>query len=193
MNKNSIRNQMKETLAHLAKPIYEDYSYKIASRLAEQAEWQQAKIVGITISKFPEVDTYQIIRRAWELGKKVAVPKCIPKEKKLVFRELTEFCQLESVFYGLFEPIPEITEEIAANQIDLLIVPGLAYTKEGYRLGFGGGYYDRFLGNFPGHTLSLAFNEQVVQHFPVEKHDIPVSKLITPTEIIEIRCSEHFK
>ncbi|MEH7303972.1 5-formyltetrahydrofolate cyclo-ligase [Neobacillus drentensis] len=187
INKVLIRKEMKETLSKLTKSLYENYSDKIANRLYEDQDWKQAQVIGITISKNPEVDTYQIIRKAWELGKQVVVPKCDPKEKKLSFRTITDFSQLETVFYGLFEPIETLTSSISSDQIDLLIVPGLAYTREGYRLGFGGGYYDRYLLNYQGKTLSLAFSEQLVPQFPVENHDIPVSKIITNDEVIKIR------
>ncbi|CRK84137.1 5-formyltetrahydrofolate cyclo-ligase [Neobacillus massiliamazoniensis] len=183
-DKNSVRKQMKETLSHLTTPLYEDYSYKIAKRLYDEQDWKDAAVIGITISKQPEVDTYQIIRKAWELGKRVVVPKCIPKEKKLLFRALTEFSQLESVFYGLLEPIEAKTEEVVPSQIDLLIVPGLAYTQAGYRLGFGGGYYDRFLRDYDGKTISLAFNCQIIPQIDLEEHDLPVSKIITNTGVI---------
>jgi 5-formyltetrahydrofolate cyclo-ligase len=186
-DKDSIRKQMKETLSNLTKPLYEDYSYKIAKRLFEQTDWKEAQVIGITISKQPEVDTYQIIRKAWELGKQVVVPKCDPKEKKILFRKLTQFSQLESVFYGLFEPIEAETIGVESSQIDLLIVPGLAYTREGYRLGFGGGYYDRFLKDYPGKTISLAFDNQVIPQFLIEEHDIPVSKIILQNEVIETK------
>ncbi len=184
MDKNSVRKQMKETLSNLSAPIYEEYSAKIASRLYEEKAWKQANVIGITISKPPEVDTYPIIRHGWEAGKQVVVPKCYPKVKKLSFRRLTDFMQLESVFYGLLEPMEEVTAEVEAESIDLLIVPGLAYTKEGFRLGFGGGYYDRYLQGFNGDTLSLAFKEQMISQLPVKDHDIPVGKIITPDEVI---------
>ncbi|WP_066064237.1 5-formyltetrahydrofolate cyclo-ligase [Neobacillus soli] len=186
-DKNAIRKQIKDRLSKVSIPLYEDYSYKIAGRLFEDEAWKQAQVIGITVSKRPEVDTYQIIRKAWELGKQVVVPKCYPKDRRLSFRTLSGFSQLESVYYGLFEPIESLTTEIEANLIDLIIVPGLAYTREGYRLGFGGGYYDRYITNFLGKTLSLAFNEQLIPQFSVEEHDIPVSKIITYDEIINIK------
>ena len=187
IEKNSLRQQMKDRLSKLSKPLYQDYSYKIAKRLFEDDDWINAKTIGITISKQPEVDTYQIIQKAWELGKQVAVPKCLPEEKKLSFRIITEFSQLESVFYGLLEPIVDVTTAVVPEQIDLLIVPGLVYIKDGYRLGFGGGYYDRFLQSYKGITLSLAFDCQVASSIPIEKHDKPVSKIITNGEVIQIQ------
>lgn len=187
-DKNPLRQQMREKLAQMPLPLYKDNSYKIANKLYEQLDWKQANVIGITISKQPEVDTYQIIRKAWDLGKKVVIPKCHPKEKRLTFRTITEFSQLESVFYGLLEPIEALTVEVEREQIDLLLVPGLAYTRSGYRLGFGGGYYDRYLKYFTGKTVSLAFNCQVIPTFLIEKHDIPVSKLITDAEVIKTTC-----
>jgi len=185
-HKNVLRKQVKDTLAQLSKPLYDEYSHKIACRLFDDENWKEASIIGMTISRHPEVDTYQIIRKSWEEGKQIVVPKCEPKEKRLSFRTLTDFSQLESVFYGLLEPIEALTTKMEGDSIDLLIVPGLAYTRDGYRLGFGGGYYDRFLSNFTGKTVSLAFSDQIISELPVENHDIPVSKIITNHEVILI-------
>ena len=137
-----------------------------------------------TISKTPEVDTFQIIRKAWEQGKRIAVPKCEPKSRALEFRELKRFSQLETVYFGLYEPIVSETKSVDHEEIDLVVVPGLAYSKNGYRLGFGGGYYDRFLANYQGNTLSLAFQKQLVAELPVENHDLAVEKIITEAEVI---------
>ncbi|MFP7297632.1 5-formyltetrahydrofolate cyclo-ligase [Neobacillus niacini] len=182
--KNRIRKEMKEVLSGLSKPAYDDFSYKVAKNLYQHEDWIQAKVIGVTISKQPEVDTYQIIRKAWESGKDVAAPKCHPKTKSLTFHKINDFSQLESVFYGLFEPIIEKTIEVKPADIDLLIVPGLAYTREGFRLGFGGGYYDRYLPHYYGKTLSLAFDFQVIPEFAIEEHDIAVSTIITNNEVI---------
>jgi 5-formyltetrahydrofolate cyclo-ligase len=187
MEKKQIRIQLKETLSKLSKPLYEEYSQQISSHLCSDEDWKRSKIVGITISKFPEVDTYRIIRKAWEQGKTVAVPKCYPKEKKMSFRIISDFSQLESVFYGLLEPIEEKTKLINHEDIDLLLVPGLGYTKEGYRIGFGGGYYDRYLKDYSGKTISLAFQLQIIPSFKTESFDIPVAKIITNDEVIVVK------
>lgn len=185
--KKYLRQQLKENLSSLSKPLYEDYSHKAAELLYQDNDWLDAKVIGVTISKRPEVDTIPIIKKAWEEGKKVVVPKCYPDEKKMIFRFLSDFSQLESVFYGLLEPIVEKTAEAAPEEIDLLIVPGLGYTMEGYRIGFGGGYYDRYLTSFHGKNLSLAFNLQIIPPFPIEEYDLPISKIITNEKVIKIR------
>ena len=177
-DKVNMRKEIMANLAGLDKPMYEHLSYEIASTLYKDSLWKSAQTIGITISRFPEVDTYQIIRKAWEEGKQIAIPKCLPKNREMVFRELTQFNQLESVYSGLLEPIEAETKEVSMNDIDLLIVPGLAFTKEGYRLGFGGGYYDRYLLRFKGETIALAFESQLVSHLPVESHDLPIGKII---------------
>jgi 5-formyltetrahydrofolate cyclo-ligase len=187
MEKKQLRIQLRESLSNLSKPRYEELTKQITSQLYQDEDWQKSNIIGITISKFPEVDTYQIIRKAWELGKTVAVPKCHPKEKRMSFRIISDFSQLESVFYGLLEPIEEKTKLINHKDIDLLIVPGLGYTKEGYRIGFGGGYYDRYLKDYSGKTISLAFQLQIIPTFKTEYFDIPVAKIITNDEVIVVK------
>jgi 5-formyltetrahydrofolate cyclo-ligase len=182
--KKKLRIELKEKLSKLSKLQYEELSQQIADNLFVDEDWKLAKIIGITISKFPEVDTYRIIRKAWDQGKLVAAPKCYPEAKRMSFRIISELSQLESVFYGLLEPMEAKTAAINKEEIDLLIVPGLGFTRDGYRLGFGGGYYDRYLTDFSGKTVSLAFHSQILPSFNTENYDIPVSKIITSDEVI---------
>ena len=153
IEKAELRKTMSESLKQLSNELYIKQSELIADFLYKDDLWNKAKTIGITISRPPEVDTYPIIRKAWEEGKRVVVPKCIPKERSLDFRALENFEQLESVYYGLLEPIESQTTKVDPKDIDLLFVPGLAYSSDGYRMGFGGGYYDRFLTDYKGSTL----------------------------------------
>lgn len=184
--KKELRKQVKDELTALKLPLYEEWSLGIARQLYEDEDWKNASTVAITISRSPEVDTFQIIRKAWEQGKRVVIPKCESESRSMDFRQLTRFTQLESVYFGLYEPIVSETESVNQEDIDLVIVPGLAFDKSGYRLGFGGGYYDRFLANYHGKKLSLAFEKQIVNHVPREKHDIPVGKIIANHEVIKV-------
>lgn len=185
-DKKEFRKQVKDELKALTLPLYEDWSLLIAEQLYMDEDWNNAVTVAITISRTPEVDTCQIIRKAWEQGKRVVIPKCESESRTMDFRQLTRFSQLESVYFGLYEPIVSETESVSHEEIDLVIVPGLAFDRSGYRLGFGGGYYDRFLANYHGNTLSLAFEQQIVDRVPREKHDIPVRKIITNHEVIKV-------
>ncbi len=178
MDKNTLRKKVRNQLSKLTKEQYEQKSKKIADTLFELAEWKQAKWIGITISIFPEVNTYPIIEKAWELGKGVAAVKCVPKTKGLEFYQIRDFSQIGKGFYGLYEPIVEQTVKIDTKDIDLLIVPGVAFTTEGKRLGVGGGYYDRLLPTFSGTTVALAFCEQLLDDLPMESHDQYIQKII---------------
>lgn len=102
----------------------------------------------------------------------------------MIFRQITNFDQLETVYMSLREPIPALTVETEANEIDLLFVPGVAYTRRGERIGYGGGYYDRYLLQYEGKTLSLAFDFQIVSYIPIESFDQNVQKIITEKETI---------
>lgn len=184
MEKKTIRRNVKDHLKNIDRITYEHKSYMIANKLFQSSEWKNAEIIGITVSHFPEVDTWQLIRRGWEEGKKIVIPKCYPSEKMMEFRQITAFHQLETVFFGLFEPIVSKTILVEKLDIDLLIVPGLAFNRKGYRVGFGGGYYDRFLTEFNRPFISLCFSMQIFDDIPIETHDIPVEKIITENEII---------
>lgn len=177
---------MKAKLSELDLPVYEDLSFRVAQQLFQDDNWMEASTIAITVSKAPEVDTFQVIRKGWEQGKRMVVPKCEPKSRQLNFRELKRFSELETVYYGLLEPIVSETESVNPDEIDLVVVPGLAFSKDGYRLGFGGGYYDRFLANYRGNTVSLAFKDQIVPDVPVESHDIPVRKIVSSEGVIII-------
>lgn len=184
MNKRELRNLQLKKLENITPLDYQQKCFHIEQNLFQLKEWRKSKVVAVTVSKHPEINTWNIIKRGWEEGKKMVVPKCIPEKKELLFYELTDFNQLENVYYGLYEPNPQYTAMVHNNLIDLMIVPGLAYTDKGYRLGFGGGYYDRLLVKFKGETLSLSFSEQIVNELPIESFDIPVQKLLTESEAI---------
>lgn len=184
MSKSLLRNNMKTKLASLKKDSYLTYSQEIENLLFLEESVQDASTIGITISAFPEVNTAGIIQLLWDLGKTVVVPKCSPKERMMTFYKMDSYDQLETVYMHLQEPNPLLTVAVLASEIDLLIVPGIVYSKTGYRIGYGGGYYDRFLVNYAGQTISLAFDFQVVDEVVRDVFDIPVDKIVTNKEII---------
>lgn len=141
--------------------------------------WKEADRIGVTLSTTKEWDTKAIVEQAWLEEKKVCVPKSIHNTRELHFYEITSFRQVEKGYFNLIEPIVSESERVADASIDLMIVPGLIFTRKGYRIGFGGGYYDRFLKDFENTTVSLLHTNQLVDAFPVESFDIPVQYLIT--------------
>lgn len=147
--------------------------------------WKISKVIGITISRHVEWDTQPIIQKAWKQGKLICIPKSNPNKHKMTFYKINSFAQVEKQHHSLFEPIPAETEAVKKNQIDLLIVPGLLFDKTGFRIGFGGGYYDRFLVDFPNETLSLLSQSQLLNKIPTERFDLPVNYLIVENELIK--------
>jgi 5-formyltetrahydrofolate cyclo-ligase len=182
--KKTFRQAMKNRLQQMTTYTHETYSHEIASRLFAEDSWKNAKTIGITISVEREVNTKPIIEKAWQEGKKIVIPKAIWKSKELNFRLFTSYNQLEKVNFGIFEPKVNETTSILANEIDLLIVPGLCFSKDGYRVGYGGGFYDRFLVDYEGMALSLAFEFQCLNWIPTDKYDMPVNKIITNRRVI---------
>jgi len=179
LDKTIMRNEVLAILKEMDSQTYQTRSAQITQSLLNEEQILQSKIIGITISSFPEVDTWHLIEHLWSLGIRVAVPKCHAKTRDMQFYEITSFDQLEIVYMKLHEPKPEITNKINAEDISYLIVPGVVFDTLGYRVGFGGGYYDHFLQKYKGPTISLAFDEQVVPSVPKEHHDLPVDIILT--------------
>jgi 5-formyltetrahydrofolate cyclo-ligase len=177
--KANYRKLMKKRLNQMNEHTYKKWSAIISNRLFSEKCWSEANTIGLTISIGKEVETKQIIQLAWEEGKQVVIPRTIWKTKEMEFRQINHFNELQENSYGLFEPHLDKTNPIKPENIDLLIVPGLCFDIRGYRIGYGGGFYDRFLKSFEGHTLSLAFDFQCITWVPTEKYDLPVKQIIT--------------
>ncbi len=185
MKKDYIRKQVMERLSGLSKDERIQIEQMLHDRLFSSTMWKQASTIGVTIHQpGVEWDTETIIKQAWKEGKRVAVPKCIHKNRTMYFYDFRSFDELEVVYYNLKEPIPRDDRFVHKQEIDLLIVPGVVFDFEGYRIGFGGGYYDRFLADYIHATVSLASTLQLMEYLPKEKHDIAVDVLITEKEMI---------
>ncbi|PFA62387.1 5-formyltetrahydrofolate cyclo-ligase [Bacillus sp. AFS015802] len=179
MSKKERRKSQLQALKSIDHIAFQQKCFEIEQRLFHSPEWKGSRTIAITVSNPPEVNTWNIIKRGWEEGKTVVVPKCLPQKRQLIFYELCDFQQLEQSYFNLYEPDSEKTTTVRNDCIELMIVPGLAYTIRGYRLGFGGGYYDRLLSAFSGTVLSLAFEEQIVDSLPIESFDMRVSTILT--------------
>ncbi|GEK91952.1 5-formyltetrahydrofolate cyclo-ligase [Alkalibacterium kapii] len=179
MGKNELRKGMLVSLEKIGMIERKKTEKAMQENLFASSLWKNAEMIGITLSTGNEWDTKAIIEKAWVEGKRVCVPKSIHASRALHFYEITSFKQLEKGYYNLIEPIVNKTKRVEAIGIDLMIVPGLIFTRKGYRIGFGGGFYDRFLKDFPHTTVSLLHSNQLVESFPVESFDIPVQYLIT--------------
>lgn len=193
MDKKQIRQNIRQFLQSLSYEEYKERSLIIAKRLFKEPSIIKGKTIAITMSNRPEVDTAAIVEELWRLGKRVVVPKCEPAKKKMEFFEIDGFFQLERVYMDILEPIEELSDLVQREEIDVIIVPGIVFDPLGYRIGFGGGYYDRYLPGFSGSLISLAFHEQLIECVPKECHDLPVHTILTEKNRIdcEINRKEH--
>ena len=146
----------------------------LKNQLINNTEYKNAKRIGIVLSMTHEVDTYPIIETMLSDGKKVFVPNTNYKLKEMNFKQLLSLNRLEKDEKGLLY-VNDDTE--ITDQLDLIVVPGVAFRDDGYRIGYGGGYYDRFLSDSNANTISLIYDLQLTQ-FEIESHDQPVEKLI---------------
>ena len=146
----------------------------LTERFLNHPFYQEAKAIATYLSFTHEFQTQGLIDQALKDGKKVLIPKTYPKgHMEFVVYDPQ---QLKKTSFGLLEPQGDL-EVVDPPQIDLIHVPGLAFTAEGYRIGYGGGYYDRYLENFAGQSLSTIYPCQV-QEFNSEDHDIPVQEVL---------------
>lgn len=184
MDKEQLRKAMKAKLKCIPIEIYKQKCLFIYRRLYRESVWKNANTIGITLSINQEVETREIIKRAWELKKSVAVPKANPISHELTFYAIQSFEQLEKGHFGIMEPKVESAAVVDNDEIDLLFVPGLVFDRNGYRIGYGGGYYDRYLAQFKQKTISLAFACQIVDKIQRFDYDKPVNCIITENETI---------
>ena len=175
MDKKALRQAIGEKKRAMDMARVEEISARLAENLFKSVEYQTARSIYIYLPFNQEVRTEPIIRRAWAEGKRVAVPKVIGDE--MVFIWIDSFDHLAASGYGIPEPIGD--GPLADDPTALVIMPGLAFDLAGHRVGYGGGYYDRFLQREPGHPLvALCFGFQLLEHVETETHDIPVDKVI---------------
>ncbi|MCL1935902.1 MAG: 5-formyltetrahydrofolate cyclo-ligase [Defluviitaleaceae bacterium] len=183
MNKQTLRKQIKQSLNKMTENERKEKSNKIANKLFETEEFKNADVIGITISFKTEVRTKEIIEKCFELKKIVAVPKIDISNKKMYFYEIKNFYYLEKNITKnniiLTEPNINICKKIESNQINLLIVPGLLFDENFNRLGYGGGFYDRFLDKNYLPNISIAYQIQVVKEIPIELHDKKINSILT--------------
>ena len=175
-----VRKEILRKLNLQAREEVLNKSKRIREKLFSLPEFKTAKFVMLYASRDEEVSTDAMIDGALKMGKRMALPRCTSLGT-LVPKEITDRkSDLEKGTYQIYEPRKHL-RDTQLEDIDLVIVPGVAFDKENRRLGRGKGYYDRFLKKLPRSKISigLAFDFQIVEDLPEDSHDIPVSKVIT--------------
>ena len=172
--KAELRKKIFQEMKTLSQEQKQAMDRALTEHFLQHPFYQEAKTIATYLSFPHEFQTQELIEQALKDGKKVLIPKTYPKGRMefVVYNPQ----QLAKTSFGLLEPQGDL-EVVEPSQIDLIHVPGLAFTTEGYRIGYGGGYYDRYLEHFAGHTMSTIYPCQV-QEFNSEDHDIAVQEVL---------------
>ena len=179
--KDEVKKKMLEKRKYLPKEEIIEKSRKIEANLFNLEQYKKSKTIMFFVSFNSEAYTHDMIRKSLK-DKTVVVPKVVHHE--IEPSVIIDFDNLISGKFGILEPIDVI--KIAYKNIDLVLVPGIAFDKEGHRIGYGFGYYDRFLRKVPkALKIGLAFDFQVADKIPREAHDASVDLIVTDERVIE--------
>lgn len=188
--KRKARTDLRRRLAGILPERLAAASRGACERLAATEEFLRAQTVMIFLPLRYEVDARPLALRAWQDGKTVTVPLVGHNQKHMIPVVVRGFEEpMDADLYGVCTP--KSCEPLPVDMIDLVVVPGLGFDREGYRIGRGGGFYDRFLAQpaFGGTTCGLAIDEQVIGRVPVAGHDVALDMLATDGELLRFAPS----
>lgn len=177
--KNNLRDMFRNKRLSFTPQQKSEYDEMIFQRLCGIYQYKNASVVLCYVSKSIEVDTIKFINQALSDGKRVAVPRCIDGTRKMNFYFINSLDDLEKGSFGVYEPKTDICTRLTDLSSGLCVVPGMAFDTCGYRLGYGKGYYDRFLSEFGGETVGICYSCCVKWNLPRGKFDKPVDILLT--------------
>ena len=186
--KEELRKEIQGLRRRLPPLLISQKSGIIAKRLMGTELWRGAEKVFLYVSMPTEVQTFDLIAAALSEGKRVAVPKVTGED--LVFHTITSFDDLDRGYRGILEPVKEWETEPAGA---LLVLPGTAFDEKGNRLGYGRGFYDRYLACHPDcPSAALSFDFAVYPEIPAEESDRRVGMIITEKRMIEPAGTDGF-
>ncbi len=175
MDKKELRRAIREQKRTMTEEEIDSRSQRLGEMFCNTPAYQNAKTVYGYLPYNQEVRTVPILQRALNDGKQVAVPKIYGDTMRFLY--LTDLSQVEKNAMGIPEPVAD--EPVAEDKTALVLMPGVAFTKTGDRMGYGGGFYDRFLSAEPQHpTIALCYDFQIVESLPTEEFDIPVDLVL---------------
>jgi len=184
MGKNALRAEIKLIRKNLSKAEVEEKSNKICDLLFSSKLLEDTQTVMVYLSAFNEVRTDKIIAKLLADGKKIVAPVTDKSAVCITPYYISDISQLTKGAYGIFEP-PQ-TDKAKISDIDAVIVPGIAFDKKGNRMGFGAGYYDRFLVDFSGTKIGICYNFQLLDELCTDAHDIPMDYIISEENIYAV-------
>ena len=175
MDKKELRAMIRAQKRAMTEQEIESKSQRLTELFLATDAYRQAKTIYGYLPYNQEVRTEALLEQALRDGKRVAVPKCYGDEMRFIY--LDDLSKVEKGYCGIPEPVDD--EPVGDDPTALVLMPGLAFDKEGHRIGYGGGFYDKFLMQEPEHpTLALCYDFQMLPELHTEEFDIPVDRVI---------------
>ncbi len=179
VEKARLRKQLLDSRDSLSQDFINITSKQIQDNLRKVDFFRNAKSVGAYYSIGSEVKTQDILQEILQSGKEIALPKVVKKD--LVFKKINSFLDLEQGNFSVMEPKADCKD---VKKIEVIIVPAIALTRNGYRLGYGFGYYDRYLSGKKSKTIALSYSKQVIRSFPYSDYDVRIDCIVTEDKVI---------
>ncbi|HQD42034.1 MAG TPA: 5-formyltetrahydrofolate cyclo-ligase, partial [Bacillota bacterium] len=186
--KQKLREEILSLRRQIPPTLQKEYSQLIQKRLLELEAFTRSVNVMAYVAFRNEVETMPIIQHCLSEGKRVVVPVSVPKTRELLLSELKDpERELRPGTFGVPEPAPGYIRPFPAEDLDLILVPGVAFDERGFRLGYGAGYYDRFFERLTRRVprIGLAFEIQIIDRVPADPTDQPVDFIITEIRLID--------
>ena len=175
MNKQELRKQIRAQKRAMTEEQIVSKSEQLGILFTQSEAYRNANSIYGYLPYNQEVRTVAMLEQALKDGKRVAVPKCYGDEMKFIWME--DLSRVEKGYANIPEPIAD--GPVADDETALVLMPGLAFDPQGHRIGYGGGFYDKFLASEPNHpTLALCYDFQMLDHLETEEFDIPVDHVI---------------
>ena len=175
MNKTELRKMIREKKRAMTETQIRTASEKLCRMFAETEQYRKATTVYGYLSYNQEVRTLPLLEKALADGKRVAVPKVYGDQMRFIY--ITDLTLVEKGYAGIPEPVAD--EPIADDPTALVLMPGLAFDPRGHRIGYGGGFYDKFLAAEPNHpTVALCYDFQMLPELKTDDYDIPVDVVL---------------
>lgn len=185
--KDTLRKNMLHQRKSMKMQDVRDFSNKIIETIMGLPEFINCKTIMLYLSFNKEVDTYPLAKWCLDNGKTVIAPYCIQSKREIIpFKINNLSTDLSKSSMGVMEPKHDLLEKVNIENIDLIIVPGVVFDKHCNRIGFGAGYYDRFLPKKAKltPTIGIAYDYQIIDKVPTGEYDMPLDFIITEKRII---------
>lgn len=185
--KQNLRKKYRDIRRNMTIHQKQNYDNLIYEKMINFYRYQKAEVLLCFVSTDIEVDTIKLINHAFENGKRVAVPKCLDKNGNMEFFLINSLDELQEDSFGLLEPNEETSVMLENYKNSICILPGFAFDSSGFRIGFGKGFYDRFLQRYTGIKVGVCYNNCLSNTLPRGRFDVPADYLVTHKYILTIK------